>query len=104
MVSEEKNYQVSFFYIYTFLAFWFPFSLQNYITVLSKYMQRLGSKCHVHFSLLYVHKKKLSYHSNQTKEPNFRENTHTQKKVAKSVKANMVNISKKSQPHRAYVF
>ena len=37
----------------------------------------------------------LSSHSNQTKEPIFI------KKPIKSVKANMINIFIKSQPHRA---
>ena len=65
--------------------------------VLSKYFERLGSKCRLSTFPHYKSMENLNCHSKQTKELNFIKNI-------KPVKCIMVNIYIESQSHRAYGF
>ena len=108
MVSEEMIFKCFFFFILVSVTInkmssrpkiiWqIEHCLKNIsMKVLSKYLERLGSKCL--FSIFpIISLWKLYCHSKQTKELNFIKNT-------KPVKCNMVNISIASRPHRAYGF
>ena len=65
--------------------------------VLSKYFERLGSKCRLSTFPHYKSMENLNCHSKQIKELNFIKNI-------KPVKCIMVNIYIESQSHRAYGF
>ena len=73
------------------------FSRNISIKVLSKYLQLLGSQCHIFNFPHYKSMENLTCHGIQPKEIIFLKNI-------KFVKVNMMKIFTKSQPHREYGF